>query len=307
MTCEWACASIGQAFAGGTIIRSGLGCRCASPKAQVRPSLVQCSTRREYLCDASFLVAVQGEPSLIAEMQAAVKSPRWTLYLGRKSCPPSRPLLEHSPAAFPDLCSALASIPWCKRLRGDEKPETVTCLLDWEPTPEQPEAPDDALIWYDMPLTFEPPAHCARFVIRKELSVGASGEVSIAVKPLQSHTPQPPRPRADYSNTAYKKVRQERLDCDQHLCVFCKSLATTVQHVTYRHAGGDERLDELRSLCRLCHDAVTMIEYGLGMGLDRVNPEEERWRPRIIQKRDEIIRFRSLKTRRRRLSPEEVE
>jgi hypothetical protein len=50
-----------------------------------------------------------------------------------------------------------------------------------------------------------------------------------------------------------------------------------------------------------------MIEYGLGMGLDRINPCEARWRGQIIAKRDEIIRFRSLETRRRRLSAEEVE
>ncbi len=53
-------------------------------------------TRREYLCDASFLVALQGEPDLIAELEAAIEAPKWTLYLGRKSCPPSRPLLEAS-------------------------------------------------------------------------------------------------------------------------------------------------------------------------------------------------------------------
>ena len=50
-----------------------------------------------------------------------------------------------------------------------------------------------------------------------------------------------------------------------------------------------------------------MLEYGLGMGLDRINPEEEQWREKIIQKRDEIIAFRSLETRRRRLAAEEVE
>ena len=91
------------------------------------------------------------------------------------------------------------------------------------------------------------------------------------------------------------------------MCVFCKSPATTVHHVTYRRAGGEETDGDLRSLCRLCHDAVTMIEYGLGMGLDRMNPEEPRWRDDIIAKREEIIRFRSLETRRRRLSAEEVE
>jgi CRISPR system Cascade subunit CasD len=264
-------------------------------------------SRREYLCDASFLVALQSEADLIAELEEAMENPQWTLYLGRKSCPPSRPLLEHPAGFFPDLLSALLSVPWRKRLDDDQIPGTVDCLTDWEPTPEQPEAPEDALIWYDVPLTFEPPAHCPRFVIRKELPVGRKGWVNIAEKPAQSFTPRPPRPRADYGNTEFRNQRKERLNRDNHLCVFCKSPATTVQHVTYRRAGGSESQDDLRSLCRLCHDAVTMIEYGLGMGLDRINPEDERWRERIIGKREEIIRFRSLETRRRRLAPEEVE
>ena len=58
-------------------------------------------TRREYLCDASFLVALRGEPALIDQLNAAIQNPKWTLYLGRKCCPPSRPLLEHPGGDFP--------------------------------------------------------------------------------------------------------------------------------------------------------------------------------------------------------------
>jgi CRISPR system Cascade subunit CasD len=286
-------------------VGAGMKMRIAEGEGKTKPGAML--TRREYLCDASFLVALQGEPTLIAELEAAVNSPEWTLYLGRKCCPPSRPLLEHPSGALPDLLSALISIPWRPRLKGNQPPKSVDCLLDWDATLQQPEAPADSLVWYDVPQTFDPPAHGPRFVIRKELRVGADGEVSITVQPAQSPTPRPLRPRADYGNSEYKKRRLQRLDHDHHLCVFCKSPGTTVQHVTYRHAGGDERLDELRSLCRLCHDAVTTIEYGEGMGLDRINPEDERWRDRIITKRDEIIRFRSLETRRRHLSLEEVE
>jgi CRISPR system Cascade subunit CasD len=266
-------------------------------------------TRREYLCDASFLVALQGDSALIAELEGAIKAPKWTLYLGRKCCPPSRPLVDPKrPASyFQDLLSALKSVPWEKRLKGDRQPQALDCLLDWKPTPEQPEAPDDALIWYDVPVTFHPPSHSPRFVIRKELPVGENGEVSSADEPAQSVPIAPPRPRANYTNTEYRKRRKERLDLDHHLCVFCKAPATTVQHVTYRRAGGGEIPEDLRALCRYCHDAVTMIEYGLGMGLDRINPEEPRWRQMIIQKREEIIRFRSLETRRRKLAAEEVE
>jgi len=279
--------------------------RIAEGEGKTKPGAIL--TRREYLCDASFLVALQGEPTLIAELGQAMENPKWTLYLGRKSCPPSRPLLQSAPGAFPDLVSGLTSIPWRPRLGDDRPPKTVDCLLDWEPSTEQSDAPDDALIWYDVPLTFEPPSHRPRFVIRRTLQVGAEGDVRIAERPAQSETPRPVRPRADYGNTEYRKKRQERLDHDNHLCVFCKSPATTVQHVTYQRAGGNETREDLRSLCRLCHDAVTMIEYGLGMGLDRINPEDQQWREQIIRKRNEIIEFRSLETRRRKLAAEEVE
>lgn len=286
-------------------VGAGMQMRIAEGEEKTKPGAML--TRREYLCDASFLVVLRGESGLIAELETAMKTPQWTLYLGRKSCIPSRPLLEHPAGDFPDLLLALKSVPWRRRLKGDQSPQTIDCLLDWEPTSEQPEAPDDALVWYDVPHTFEPPSHRPRFIIRRELQVGNDCEVKLVDKPAQNDTPPPLRPRADYSNTEYKKRRQERFDHDHKLCVFCKSPATTVQHVTYRRAGGNENTDDLRSLCRLCHDAVTMIEYGLGMGLDRINPEESRWRDMIIRKRNEIIKFRSLETRRRCLAAEEVE
>lgn len=284
-------------------VGAGMGMRTAEGRSKPGPML----TRREYLCDASFLVALQGEPALIAGLSAALRDPQWTLYLGRKCCPPSRPLLEHPPGEFSDVLSALISVPWRRRLRGDPAPESVDCLVDWEPTPQEPEAPAEALVWYDVPLTFAPPAHGPRFVVRRQLHVGLRGVVSIADRPAQNLTPPPPRARADYQNSEYLKARDARLEADYGLCVFCKAPATTVQHVTYRRAGGDETLEDLRSLCRLCHDAVTMIEYGLGMGLDRINPEDPIWWERIIRQRQEIVRFRSLETRRRRLSAEEVE
>ena len=162
-------------------------------------------------------------------------------------------------------------------------------------------------MWYDVPSNFDPPAHHPRFVVRREVSLGVGRDVTVQEKPVQTRTPPPPRQRANYRNTEYRRARAARLDGDAGVCVFCKSTATTVQHITYRRAGGNESLQDLRSLCRLCHDAVTMIEYGLGMGLDRVDPCDPRWRSAIIEKRAEIVKFRSLQTRRRRLKPEEVE
>ncbi|MCX7048126.1 MAG: type I-E CRISPR-associated protein Cas5/CasD [Candidatus Sumerlaeota bacterium] len=283
----------------------GGGVMMPTAEGKLKPGAIL--TRREYLCDASFLVALRGDAALIAELAQAMRHPRWTLYLGRKCCPMSRPPFVAEPSEHSSLLSALRSHPLQRRLKYDAIPESVDCILEWRPLSNEPRAPRDAEIWYDAPLSFEPPSHQARFVIRKTLMVGENGDIRVDEKAAQSGTPPPLRPRADYTNSQYRKKREQRMEMDAGLCVFCKAMATTVQHTTYRHAGGNEQVEELRSLCRLCHDAVTMLEYGAGMGLDRINPEEPQWREQIAEKRRQIIAFRSLERRRRRLAAEEVE
>lgn len=268
-------------------------------------------TRREYLADASFLVALQGDAKLIHDITVAIASPTRPVFLGRKSCPPAVPVLAMpsegeswtNPAAWDGLNAALGAIPWRPRYKDDAKQQnkTVEALVEWRPASEGDVAPDDAEVWYDAPVCFDPPVHEPRFVLRCTVSP----EVGEA---LRGPAPAMPRPRADYRKAEYRMRREERIKADAGLCVFCKlpGPRMTVQHVTYRRAGGDETLDDLRALCGLCHDAVTMLEYGLGMGLDRINPEDPSWRDMIIQKRVEILKFRSLETRRRLLAAEEV-
>jgi CRISPR system Cascade subunit CasD len=269
--------------------------------------------RREYLADASFLVTLHGESSLINELANALADPKWLLFLGRKCCSPSAPIFTQprageswmNPAHCPDLLAALANLPWYPREEDERREEReLPCLIEWRPRNDTDYAPSDAAVWYDVPKSFSPPYHEARFVISEKI-------VAKAGYPLHDHTPPPHRPRANYRSTQYQNARDRRWETDHDVCVFCKVSLTkrnrTVQHITYRRAGGNEAQEDLRSLCRLCHDAVTMIEYGLGMGLDRINPEDPGYRERIILKRKEIIAFRSLETRRRRLSAEEVE
>lgn len=285
-------------------VGAGIGMRTADGKLKTgaQGTLI---TRRYYLADASFLVALQGEELLVSEAYKALADPEWPVYLGRKSCPPSvpivRPKAEDSLGGFATLKEALSSKPWRPRLAhvDEAPPGECPAVIEWRPTPEQPELPPEAECVQDTPFSLDPPVQHPRYVTRTSVPVHAD-------EPVQWPLPRPTRPRADYGNSQYRKRRAERLDADGGLCVFCKHEAKTVQHVTYRHAGGRERQDELRSLCRLCHDAVTMIEYGLNMGLDRINPEDPVWRDRIIAKRAAILRFRSLATRRRRLAAEEV-
>ncbi|EPD7674954.1 type I-E CRISPR-associated protein Cas5/CasD, partial [Escherichia coli] len=52
-------------------------------------------TWREYLCDASFTVALWLTPQatmVMSELEKAVLKPRYTPYLGRRSCPLTQPL-----------------------------------------------------------------------------------------------------------------------------------------------------------------------------------------------------------------------
>lgn len=58
-------------------------------------------TRRHYLSDAAFTVAVTGSSELISRIGVALHSPRWPPFLGRRSCPPDPPLVLRADAADP--------------------------------------------------------------------------------------------------------------------------------------------------------------------------------------------------------------
>lgn len=49
---------------------------------------------RAYLCDASFIVALQSSAEWIDRLSSALQAPVWPVYLGRKSCPPSLPVYD---------------------------------------------------------------------------------------------------------------------------------------------------------------------------------------------------------------------
>lgn len=89
------------------------GVRSAEGKIKITATTKAAETvvsRRFYLCDASFLAAVQGPEKLIELASAALKAPIWPPFLGRRSCPPALPLwagigeyrsLEHALASQP--------------------------------------------------------------------------------------------------------------------------------------------------------------------------------------------------------------
>lgn len=54
-------------------------------------------SERFYLADAVFVAGVEGDSDLIHNLHQALHAPRFLPYLGRRSCPPSRPVLMGAP------------------------------------------------------------------------------------------------------------------------------------------------------------------------------------------------------------------
>lgn len=98
-------------------------------------------TPKFYLEDASFLVVLQGESALLKKIAQALQSPKWQLYLGRKSCVPTRPIFDSLTQDYKSIEDALARIPWEPRsyfpsrmfFKKDPRknaPELLRCVLE---------------------------------------------------------------------------------------------------------------------------------------------------------------------------------
>lgn len=84
--------------------------RMASGKLKTDDYTVQ--SYRDYLHDASFLVALAAPRELLDKVGTALGSPRWPLFLGRKNCVPTRPVLDALTSDYADLDEAVRKAPW---------------------------------------------------------------------------------------------------------------------------------------------------------------------------------------------------
>lgn len=131
-------------------------------------------SRRRYLADAVFTVAVSGPGSLLDEIGLALLSPHWQLYLGRRSCPPDEPLLLRRGVEDPE--AELRRVPLPRRprpLRAADR-ERVTVDLIGERPAERTEITD----LYDVPASFAPldRRYQRRSVYREPVDLPASLE-----------------------------------------------------------------------------------------------------------------------------------
>jgi CRISPR system Cascade subunit CasD len=115
-------------------------------------------SERYYLQDACFTAALAGEATLVEHVAAAVRSPRWPIFLGRRSCPPSAPLFLG--VVDGDARQAVRDPAFLCPARSNE-PEVARLRLLVEAPPSEGGEPR-----YDDPISFRLGArkHAVRYV-----------------------------------------------------------------------------------------------------------------------------------------------
>jgi CRISPR-associated protein Cas5/CasD subtype I-E len=269
---------------------AGIGIRKAEGGVKLTATTKEPETllsRRQYLLDASFLVVLLGDQQVIGKAAEALINPVWPFFLGRKCCVPSEPVLvgvgQHT-----DMNVALESLPCFVE---SAKPNQTIELDAFVEHRSGTLPPAEARLVHDVPRTLRNPSHGPRWVV--PVKVRARCEQM----PLPDRMGSNRRP-VDYTSAQWRAVRAERLRFDGGLCVFCKSEAKEVHHVTYESAG-HERIEHLRSLCNTCHDACTQLEYGSDMREYRIDPGDPSQRDLIARQIDRLMSGRRLSVRRR--------
>jgi len=111
-------------------------------------------SERFYLADAVFVVALEGERVLIDRLHRALRDPVFLPYLGRRSCPPSRPVdlgLHHDLT----LEQALRQQPW-QASRWHQRRHRDTSHVDLELLLEATAADGPVESLRDQPVSFDP-------------------------------------------------------------------------------------------------------------------------------------------------------
>ncbi|HUT30847.1 MAG TPA: type I-E CRISPR-associated protein Cas5/CasD [Sedimentisphaerales bacterium] len=252
-----------------------IGIRSADGKIKRTASTGEFETvlsRRQYLYDASFLVAFQGDPDIVLECANVLTEPVWPIFLGRKCCVPSEPVFAGT-GSFATVTEALEAIEWRPRISAldhtDGSP-TRTLPVFIEHLPGSP-PPDGAKLVHDVPQMFGYYNHGPRWVFQDDVTV-AVGETTQRDMGLSDSW------RAPYG-PGWDDLKSERLKTDNYLCVFCKSAATDVHHLDYV----DVRVETLRSVCKICHKACSMLEYARDMRRKRIDPSDPEQHDTILR------------------------
>jgi CRISPR system Cascade subunit CasD len=235
----------------------------ADGKIAKNPDIVH----RELLADASFLVAIKGDSGVVDRLAAALKNPVHQPYMGRKAFVPSKPILVGRISAESPL-EALAI--WPRR----DRTSTNELLVEVENGGTDQRPVRDVLVKLH-PIF----VHAYRMVGRA------------VVSPPRPSAAEPPTPAdAKRPRGISEQIKGLRLVADNGRCVCCGDTAKDVHHVTYERYGNED-IEDVRSVCSLCHLACTRLEYSRSMGRHRTDPMPgSEWISEILKVRDIIIR-----------------
>lgn len=123
-------------------------------------------TQRFYLQDAVFVTAINGPPSLLADLRQALRHPAFPLALGRRACVPTQPLVldpttvraprEQSVLWSGDAISVLEQVPWQaskERVRTLSRQRQAPSMIDLPISVDDPQGDD---LRSDLPRSFDP-------------------------------------------------------------------------------------------------------------------------------------------------------
>lgn len=119
-------------------------------------------TYRRYLQDASFAVILEIPENCREEFVSGLRFPKWDVYLGRKSCAPTRPVFQGVFETYEDALLSLTT-----SLHSDDGEQQSLVAEVSETTSEDPEG----MLLYDVPVEFgEHKKYSGRYVKITDLS-----------------------------------------------------------------------------------------------------------------------------------------
>jgi CRISPR system Cascade subunit CasD len=235
---------------------------------------------REFLIDASFLVILRGDSTLISELSAALQDPKWPLFLGRKRCVPGTPVYGGVDREF-SLSEAILRDGPCDAslLPRDDSAvvRVVTDLLGLTEFGALIDAVGDAVeeafeksksYVTDRLVRLDPPVHGGRIVLDFEIEIARMAPTRVRpnlANPLFGEPGLAPTRRPSGELTPKQKARAKA----KERCVFCRfqpdgPTQLHAHHRTYlrrsRELVSDDMTaidgDDLVMLCEECHAAV---------------------------------------------------
>jgi len=97
------------------------------------------------------------------------------------------------------------------------------------------------------------------------------------------------KPSHYYSNTHWFNIRKQVLKRDRNTCHSCKGSFKTkdlqVNHIKFRQLGGSDALENLETLCRVCHGVTDAIRLKELLGDDKARMRDYKFKDGTITKK----------------------